>query len=951
MRKNYSTLAILFVVFLTLFSSLPAQTRDGNFWIPNNTVNKIIVDDARGVILIGGGFDYIGPYAGSSLMLNKTTGVYDQTFPTVNGNVSSAVSDGSGGLFIGGNFTTVGGISRNNLAHITSTGTVSSWNPNPNGDISALVVDNGMLYVGGAFTSIDGHGDTCLAAFDVSTKTYDTTFQPDGLSDSFSARVNQLCVYGSKLYFSGSFTNVGNASRNQLAAVDKTTGAIDAWDPAPSHWSDPMFLNIAAIVPDNGSLIVGGNFTTIGSLNRRSIAKIDTAAGSAMSWNADISPYIVTSMFSSDTSASVQAFYVKGDTLYVGGNFQGFQSQTSYGVAALNASTGTFLTGAVPYTEAHSGIDAFSSDGTTLYIGGSYFTLGGQQRRNLSAVNASTGAVLTWNPTVSDAVEVIISSGSQLYIGGYFYGANGVVRYGLAAIDQTTGIPTSWDPNNGTTDLQTSINAMTLVDSVLYVGGRFNNFASQARTGLAAVGVTGGALLPFNPVLSKYQIFSGPGDPEVFTATHNENKLYIGGNVDTINGSQRNGAAAFNLSDGSLSPWNPNLTQSGEGGSVEALAIAGDKVYIGGASFDMAGDSARTNIAAVDTGNASVRSWYPVVNSISDHIYALTVDGSTLYVGGSFNQIGGVSRNYFAAFDTSNSTPTSWNPDADSSPGPIEVSSSYVYLGGFFQTVGGTTRRSIAAVDKITGTLSSWDPQIDAGNYMEAIAISPTYHKVYFGGGFNTVIGDFSQYFAAVSNPFDASLPVELASFSASARQQSIELLWGTATEVNNHGFEIERKSMGNEQWTINKWSKIGFVEGNGTSNTPKQYSFSDITCLPGKYSYRLKQIDHDGRFEYSQEVEVTTAVAPKEFALEQNYPNPFNPTTTIGFTLQKSGYTTLKVYDAIGREVVSLVDGYLDAGPHHQRTFDATALASGMYFARLASGGNVQVKKLMLLK
>jgi hypothetical protein len=144
-------------------------------------------------------------------------------------------------------------------------------------------------------------------------------------------------------------------------------------------------------------------------------------------------------------------------------------------------------------------------------------------------------------------------------------------------------------------------------------------------------------------------------------------------------------------------------------------------------------------------------------------------------------------------------------------------------------------------------------------------------------------------------------------------------------------------------------WSKIGFVEGNGTTNAPKSYSFTDKSAS-GKISYRLKQIDRDGKFEYSQTVEVTSLSAPKEFGLEQNYPNPFNPTTAISFQLSAVGFTTLKIYDAIGREAATLVNEVKEAGTYTAQ-FDGARFSSGIYFAKLTSDRKTQMKKLLLLK
>lgn len=208
-------------------------------------------------------------------------------------------------------------------------------------------------------------------------------------------------------------------------------------------------------------------------------------------------------------------------------------------------------------------------------------------------------------------------------------------------------------------------------------------------------------------------------------------------------------------------------------------------------------------------------------------------------------------------------------------------------------------------------------------------------------------ITSFSQ-FAAVYE--ESALPVELVSFTVNTKRLNTELQWKTASEVNNYGFEVERAKKNDELGILN-WSKVGFVEGNGTTNAPKDYSFIDKNLSAGKYSYRLKMIDRDGKFSYSQEVEIAVGGVPKVFVLEQNYPNPFNPSTTIGFMLQTSGMTTLKVYDAIGREVATLVNEYLEAGVFHQKTFDASKLSSGIYFAQLKNEGAMQLKKMILLK
>jgi len=227
------------------------------------------------------------------------------------------------------------------------------------------------------------------------------------------------------------------------------------------------------------------------------------------------------------------------------------------------------------------------------------------------------------------------------------------------------------------------------------------------------------------------------------------------------------------------------------------------------------------------------------------------------------------------------------------------------------------------------------------------------------GGNGITNHNETSETFSTVfittdnANPSFPALPVEMTSFTAIVHNKNVELEWETITEVNNYGFEVERLAIRDRNLQGDShfvWGKVGFVEGNGTTNTPKQYSFADKNLALGKYFYRLKQIDRDGKFEYSKEIEVTVSSTPKEFVLEQNYPNPFNPSTVIRYQSPGNSHITLKVYDAIGREVTTLVDEVKEAGLYSV-VFDAARLTTGMYFARLSSDGKSRIRKLLLMK
>ena len=192
-------------------------------------------------------------------------------------------------------------------------------------------------------------------------------------------------------------------------------------------------------------------------------------------------------------------------------------------------------------------------------------------------------------------------------------------------------------------------------------------------------------------------------------------------------------------------------------------------------------------------------------------------------------------------------------------------------------------------------------------------------------------------------------LPVELTAFTAAATSSMAILKWSTATEVNNTGFDVERCPMLNTA-PATDWQKMGFVAGAGTSNAPHEYSFTDKNITSGRYTYRLKQIDRDGSFKYSQSAEVEVGTVPQVYSLSQNYPDPFNPTTTITYSLPGDENIRLAVYDILGSEVGVLVSGVQTAGSH-QVMFSGSNLGSGIYFYKLESSGQTIIKKMILLK
>jgi len=272
---------------------------------------------------------------------------------------------------------------------------------------------------------------------------------------------------------------------------------------------------------------------------------------------------------------------------------------------------------------------------------------------------------------------------------------------------------------------------------------------------------------------------------------------------------------------------------------------------------------------------------------------------------------------------TFGNTPNNWGPEMT-----FILDSVYVYSGGDLiielRHTGFTgTSRSVDALGTST----------------------PGYGTMFrscWGSGYTANSGSQGN-FSIVRITADDPVPVELISFTASASGKNVLLQWATATELNNSGFEVQRRTVDSE------YEAVGFVAGSGSTTEQRDYLFSDINVPDGKYDYRLKQIDFNGVFDFSNEIEVEVD-APAEYALEQNYPNPFNPSTTINYSIAEAGLVKIVVYNLLGQEVALPVNEFKEAGQHNV-SFNASTLTSGAYFYTIETAQFKQTRKMLLAK
>ena len=328
---------------------------------------------------------------------------------------------------------------------------------------------------------------------------------------------------------------------------------------------------------------------------------------------------------------------------------------------------------------------------------------------------------------------------------------------------------------------------------------------------------------------------------------------------------------------------------------------------------------------------------------------------------GNFPEI--VPNDYFIGWDAVNPVTADFDNDGSLDLALVKYLSNGVSIllndYKYIFTISGNSTINVGSVDNIYVS-SSGNGSWEISNYDSTQASIPPdsdNDTVFVSAG--NKLGHFVLYFIAHYDGFrdtliakhvyvDNPTPVEMTSFTSSVSGRDVKLNWTTLSELNNSGFEIERSIVKGQ--TSNEWTKVGFVSGSLTSTDIHNYEFTEKGLNTGKYKFRLKQIDFNGNFEYFELAEEVNIGTPDKYELSQNYPNPFNPVTNLEFGIPEFGFVSLKIYDVIGRELVTLVNEIKEPG-YYKIRFNAADLSSGVYFYKMTSGDFVAVKKFVVLK
>jgi hypothetical protein len=645
----------------------------------------------------------------------------------VNGPVTAISVARDGTVYLGGGFTQAGPATGGGVPFDPASGEPQSAFPKVAGEVRAVVADGaGGWYIGGKFTNVGGVPRKNLAHI-ASGGTVDLGWSAD--ADDL---VRALALDGDTLYVGGKFTTLGTASRSSLGAVD-IHGNVTSWNPG-SERINPL-ENVAgwiwALLVHRGMLYVGGYFTGIAGQPRTNLASFNLD-GSLSSWDPVASQIYELSLDPGTLlveGGTVNVLASDGTTLYVGGSFETMFGIPHMAIASFDAD-GNLLPWDPGFVGLNSIVEAMAVTADVLYVGGYFLGTGQSPRTHLAAFDKS-GALTDWNPDIgpyptpwdhTQHVFALSVVGDTIYVGGKFELVSNESRVDLAAVD-TSGNLLPWNPF-----ADGPVYAMANQGDTLYVGGRLRTMCGQTRRNLAALDATG-KLTGWNP----------DADGSVSALAVDDDVVYLGGGFSTVGGQPRRGLAAART-DGSVTSWNPTLSQSGY---ALALAVSGNTIYVGG-TFNTVGGQVRNDLAAVDASGA-VLPWNPKLDGTLD-VHTLAVMGGLVYVGG----FGSGPANYLAAFAADGSRSTS-SPDSDGWVYSLATDGTTLYVGGDFTALAGETRNRLAAFDA-SGHVLPWNPDINPGEYADVAGVSIAGSTIYVSGSFTKIAGQPRKNLAAIGS-------------------------------------------------------------------------------------------------------------------------------------------------------------------------------------------------------
>lgn len=926
MQKIFLTIFLLLVCFPTAYSQqgLTFSLFD-NPDVPNGPVYTILPHGDT--VFVGGAFHFWGPPIGPFGALDIKTGDADTNlFRIISGQINELISDGRGGFYACGNVITVmeknGAIKTlQGIIHVNSDGTIDMnftppSNPPSFGYKNMLLVDS-ILFVVGNFTRIGDSIRTHIAALDARTGKI-LPWKTDSIVAGYVG-IRAISASDSILFIGGDIQKIGDSTRYGIAALSLKTGKLLPWNPMVKFRTSVG--HVYAIAINDTDVYIGGQFDSVGTHKRLSLALISKITGEVKNWNPT-----VTYSVGSNYPAVVNVIKIYSSHLYVGGTFTYINSERRERVARFNLLTGQLTSWRVNlsfdfqfryynklqmYTTGTE-VSDFAFTGDTIFIAGN----------GLTAVVTSTDTIFRYGIVAVD-------------VNGNVKDWKGSVIYNEYRSDAPPGI---WSMTGTSVYAIQPWSGKLLVASsnITRIMGSLGRQIVQ-RNSLSAINAKTGKVIKdwigpeFNFILQSYEMNQQGNYEEkpvkfISALAVMDSILYVGGNMSLVGGRWYNYSnpdgypdifVALNIKTGQIiRKWNFGKSRdvlnywAGYDG-VKKIILTPQAIYVAGGFGWIS--PARRGLVVIEPRTGAILNWSA---RLFGGLHSIAIKNDTLFVAGWFTKaLDTIPRTFMAAFSTRLDSVKllSWQTDPfqigydrynriTTAPRDIAIDDSVIYICGPFTTTGDSVRQRIASIFVSNGRITGWKPDLN---------LQYDYHN-------SVALTDSVIYFAGTT--------VEALSKKTGRR---ISTRWH---RLNPSDFAMVVK--------VNPKYRHVYIGGNFNSvfDGSRNYPLSFFIVKP-----------------YAEDIATTIgetyhAEIPRNYKLYQNYPNPFNPSTKIEFEIPQREHVKLIIYDILGREITKVIDEEIDAG-RHSVDIDMTGYPSGVYLYRLEAGRFVSVKKMMLIK
>ncbi|CCH78154.1 exported hypothetical protein [Nostocoides japonicum T1-X7] len=615
MNKRISSLAVVGVSAVamgTVAAGLPAKAAstvaapaslstmpDPSWWGTNGRVTDIKHVGSR--VYLSGAFDYIGPQTGYGVRVSPTSGVMASTSPKIDGVVTASAPDGAGGWYVVGSFTHVGSTFRRGAAQIDADGNVTRWNPAPKGRPTSIAVLSDKVVIGGNITAIGkGSAANDLVAVDR------TKGQPvSGWRASTNGEVDSILPTTQGLLVGGTFSVVSGSAATGLARVTTTDGSFDPSFTGRVRGS----VSALAATADGSTVVAGGDFSQVSgsgqTVTRSNLAGFSAAGGTPSSWSTGTNGE-VNALATDTTNGSI---VVGGDFTTLGGlarvaagAISGTGAVVGFNPALSGCNTPHKKKDTYTLVPCTTEVMTVSAGGGTVYLGGRFGASGSTERHNAVAFTSGSSTPNAWNPVASGPVLTVGVSSASLFVGGDLTSVNGLVRKGLAALNATTGAGDPSfrvDADNIVLDIEPSTD-----QSKLYVMGSFATLGGLDRKDIAAIDIPSGTV---------DTSFKAQANNTAIVGRYAAGSLYVGGVFKRVNNVARAHLVKLNGSTGAVDQTFVVNTSGPtgalkRGGMVQGLAVRSDgsRVYLAG-PFTSANGVAVTGGLLVVNGSTGAR--------------------------------------------------------------------------------------------------------------------------------------------------------------------------------------------------------------------------------------------------------------------------------------------------------------------------------------------------------